>query len=242
MKKKCWFLCIVWIAIFLLAFCSNTYATETKAKNDKNRIENLEIIIEPQTKDGSINVQYELTCRVGTSLKKANVKMSNHTFDKVVALSDNIEEVIRDQGQSQVQVVLDKKYEAGEVVTFKFSINQQRVCYVVGDSCWFEFFTPRFDKTRIENLTLKWKVDNVKQSNCQYQEEGYLVWNKKDVEKGKKLVARVKYDKSNFKAIKMRRGRTGYSAKRERKFWVYLIVVIITGIIAFIFHKKLSKW
>ena len=63
MKKKSIWVCMVLLIFFVEMFSTRVSAKEL-TKGEIQRIENMVIIVEPRMKDGTLDVQYEITVKV----------------------------------------------------------------------------------------------------------------------------------------------------------------------------------
>ena len=233
MKRKS---IIFWLFVgfFLVLFHPNVEAIQEDKELDK--IENMLVTVDPCMEDASLDITYEITWKVldsitGGPLTWVKIGTPNAKFTKPTALTDNIAKIKKYDG-AYVAISFKEKYTTGESVTFKYSIHQPRVCTVTGDICEFEFRPAWFDYQRVDNLTVKWKADHVKESNSQSKEGDYLVWNRKNMEKGQKLTARITYEKKAFTKIKKgtdNRVKNKSANTWQRNMQYFIVCVIMIG-------------
>lgn len=200
MKKKYFVFCILMAFILVVMFPTPTYAMGQFNKSiERGKIENLVVTVHPRMTDGSLDILYEITWKVSnTSVQKATVNTQNEKFGEIAILSDNIAKISQREKQKYATVYFKRPYEKGESVTFKFAINQKHVCIKRRKNDTFEFEAPYSSDMIIENLTIKWKADKVAKSDRDYQEGEYLIWNQKDVPKGKKGKSKCTISKKCF--------------------------------------------
>lgn len=241
MKKKYVFCSILFVLLFL-AFC---YPKAYGA--DIDEIENYIVTVEPNKKDASLDIYYEITWKVLDStrygpLTWAKIGTPNGNFSKPKALSSNIKKISklidRSWGGSYVAIDFKRAYEAGESVTFKYSIHQPYMCTVTEDICQFKFTPAWFSYAKVDNLTVRWNADAVQESDNHSQEDGYLIWTKKDMERNERLTANITYPKDAFAKIKT----TGVKGKDWKKsLTAFIIVSLIIVIIVVIIHCKTGR-
>jgi len=169
---------------------------------DLDEIENYEVIVEPRMTDGTLDITYKITWKVLDSttegpLKWVQIGTPNSKFDNVEALSDNIISISK-YGESYVKIIFDKEYYAGEQITFKYKIHQSYMYKISSNKCKYSFIPAWFTDIKINKMTVKWNLDGVKFSNAKLIEDNYLVWQKTNMAKGKKMKINVRYDKDAF--------------------------------------------
>ena len=230
MKKRYILFIILGILFCLLGFPEKSYAT------DLDRIINYEITVDPNMNDGSLDIIYEITWKVLDSttqgpLEWVEIGTPNQYFTNPVALSSNIKSISK-YNYSSVKVVFDKKYYAGENITFKYKIHQPYMYKISGGKCNYEFTPAWFTETNVDNLTVKWNKDKVVKSDSKSQEDNYLVWNKKNMGKGSKMTVKVKYNKNSFSYLdSTRQNKTsdeGVMRTISRIIVVIVVIVILT--------------
>lgn len=196
MNKKKILLILLFIFVIMLIINTKCYAT------DLDEIVNYEVIVEPRMSDGTLDITYEITWKVLDSttegpLEWVQIGTPNANFDTPTALTKNIKGIAKYNG-SYVKIIFDKKYYAGEQVTFKYKIHQSYMYKISWGKCKYSFTPAWFTDAKVDSLTVKWNKDAVKSSNSNIKEDNYLVWHKTNMAKGEKIKVDVKYDKSAF--------------------------------------------
>lgn len=228
--KKRYLLFTAILAIFFFGIgYPKVYAEEL------DRIENMTVTVDPRMTDASLDIQYEITWKVLDSttegpLTWVRIGTPNEYFDNATALSDNIEKIDSYSG-SYVRIDFKRPYEAGESLTFKYSIHQRFVYKLSGSKCKFEFTPAWFTDSKVDNLTIRWNADSVKKSNHKAREGNYLIWNKKNLEKGEKLKAKITYKKSAFPTVTSQVNRATLNRFGNNFYWIVLIVSTIAIIV-----------
>ncbi len=169
---------------------------------DLDEITNYEVVVEPRMNDGSLDITYQITWKVLDSttegpLEWVQIGTPNSNFDNPIALTKNIKSITPYNG-SYVKVVFNRKYYAGEQVTFKYKIHQSYMYKISLGKCKYSFTPAWFTNARIDKMTVKWNMDEVKSSNAKSKEDNYLVWTKTNMAKGEKIKINVKYNKNAF--------------------------------------------
>ena len=227
MKKKYILFTLIAVVFFILLLNINT---KTYAA-DLDEIVNYIVTVEPRTNDGSLDITYEITWKVLDSttegpLEWVKIGTPNDSFDSPTALSSNIKSIKKYSG-SLVRIDFDKKYYAGDVIIFKYSIHQPYMYTVSWGKCNYEFTPAWFTDAKVDHLTIKWNKDKVKSHNSNIEEENYIIWNKKNMAKGEKLTAKVKYEKTAFSALTSQKRSSDTIISRDA------FVFIVFGIIFF---------
>ncbi len=233
MKKRYILISLIFMFFAILLINTKTYA------QDLDEIVNYVVTVEPRMNDGTLDIIYEITWKVLDSttegpLEWVSIGTPNSNFDTPTALSTNINRITKYNG-SYVKIVFDRPYTQGEQVTFKYSIHQPYMYKISWGNCKYEFTPAWFTDAIVDNLTIKWNSDKVKKSNNDSKEGNYLVWNKKNMPKGSKLTAEVKYKTSAFTSIstyrqsKENRGNIGIGGIIFILIIVVIIIVTIGG-------------
>lgn len=199
MKRKHIYFILLFASIFFIIFCSKSFAT------DLDEILDYQIIVDPRMTDGSLDITYQITWKVLDSttegpLEWIQIGTPNSSFNNPKALTSNIKSIIPYNG-SYVKITFNKKYYAGEQVTFKYKIHQSYMYNVSGKKCKYSFIPAWFTNAKIDKMVVKWNSNGVKSSNAKSKGEEYLVWTKNNIAKGKKIKINVNYDKSTFKYL-----------------------------------------
>lgn len=196
MKKK-FLLFILFFAFFImLTTGKQTYAAEL------DRIINYNVTVEPRMNDGTLDITYAITWKVLDSttegpLEWVQIGTPNENFDSIIPLSTNIKSIKKYNGP-YLKIVFDKKYYAGQQITFKYKIHQSYMYKISLGKCKYSFTPAWFTDAKIDNMTVRWNKDQVKSNNSKTKEGSYLVWKKTNMNKGEKLTVKVQYDKDAF--------------------------------------------
>lgn len=218
--------------LVLLSFMALAIGNKCQAA-DLDEIVNYIVTVDPRMNDGSLDITYEITWKVLDSttegpLEWVKIGTPNENFNSPTALTKNIKSITKYSG-SYVKIVFDKKYYAGETITFKYSIHQTHMYKISGSSCNYEFTPAWFTDSKVDNLMIKWNGDKVAKSNNKSKEDNYLVWSKSNMSKGSKLTASIKYDKSAFSSLSTSKqaGKRSSGASGSYFFWAVLFVIAI---------------
>ena len=227
MKKRYILFSLIFIIFAILAINTKSQAA------DLDRITNYVVTVEPRMNDGTLDITYEITWKVLDStiegpLEWVKIGTPNSKFDQVRALSNNISKISPYNGD-YVQITFDRKYYAGEEITFRYSIHQSYMYKISWGNCNYEFTPAWFTNARVDNLTIKWNKDKVKKSNSKKKEDNYLVWNRKDMSKGEKVTATVKYKQSAFGELSTYKQSSSNGTSGFGIFIIILVVILIFG-------------
>lgn len=232
MNKKYILYILIFAFIAILAIYSKSYAA------DLDEILNYEVTVDPRMNDGTLDITYEITWRVLDSttegpLEWVQIGTPNDNFDTPTALTDNIRS-IKSYNGSYVRIDFDKKYYAEDIITFKYRIHQLYMYKLSWGKCQYSFTPAWFTNAKIDNMTVRWNMDEVKSSNSKSREGNYLVWNKRNMAKGEKLKTSVKYDESAFGYLN--KYRQSKDAKRTKSSNSYnsMTIMIVSIIILII--------
>lgn len=224
------------IIIFMAFFTNKNYAV------DLDEIENYVITVDPRMNDGSLDITYEITWKVLDSttegpLTWVEIGTANPNFDSLQARTKNIKKIAPSK-QSYVRIDFNRSYHAGEEVTFKYSLHQSYMYTISGNNCKYNFTPAWFKDAKTKNMTIRWNSDGIKSSNKKTIEDGYYIWNKKDIAKGKKMTAKVTYKKyafsnlNEFKQVKNVRYKNynNYNSSFTFNNFCFIIFIIIVSI------------
>lgn len=136
--------------------------------------------------DATLNINYHIDWMVLDStsegpLSWVKVGIPNSHYLSYESLSDNISSMsIKSSGGYWAEIYFDRKYYAGEVVSFDFSIVQDYMYQVdkFEEGYTVYTFTPGwFDGIEVDNLTIRWNMDKATEwsSDCLI-DDGYLMW------------------------------------------------------------------
>ena len=223
-KLLIFFICIV----FAILLNNKSYAA------DLDEIENYIVTVDPRMNDGSLDITYEITWKVLDSttegpLSWVEIGTANSNFDSLQAKSSNIKKIEASNG-SYVRIDFNKKYYAGEELTFKYSLHQSYMYKISGSKCKYSFTPAWFKDAEIKYMTIRWNNDGILTSNKKSTDGGYYVWTKTNMSKGQKMTANVTYKKNAFTNLNeykqisnVRKEQMGMSTFDS----VYLIIFVI---------------
>ena len=237
--NKLIFTIIISMFVIFIAFLTNkNYAA------DLDEIENYVITVNPRMNEGSLDIVYEITWRVLDSntegpLSWVEIGTANPQFDSLQARSNNIRK-ISPWNESYVRIDFDRKYYEGEEITFKYSLHQSYMYKISWNKCKYEFTPAWFTDAKIKNMTIRWNNDGIISSNKNSREDGYFIWNKENMAKGKKMTAKVTYKKDAFSYLNEYKQIKNAEYKRYENnnswinslFFLFLLFIFIFAIIS----------
>ncbi len=231
MKKKYIIFIILFAFVMLLAISPKCSA------DDMDEIVDYEVVVEPRMNDGSLDITYKITWKVLDSttegpLEWVQIGTPNSHFENPTALTDNIRSITAYNG-SYVKIVFNKKYYAGEEITFRYKIHQSYMYEISGNTCKYSFTPAWFTDIKIDKITVKWNKDSVKFSNSKAKVDNYLVWSKKNMAKGEKIKINVKYSKSAFGYLnESKQSKNIINSSNSYNPVIILIILIVISVIA----------
>lgn len=132
-------------------------ATTAYAK-DYDEIVNYDVVVQPNTEDGSLNIAVSFDWKALEELpygQELKIGVPNGSIRDEQALTDNIERLEFDN--SYMYVYLDREYEAGETFHFAYSWVQEYMFTLNGNGSVFYGYTPGwFDEARVDHMTVTW--------------------------------------------------------------------------------------
>jgi len=224
MKKINLLFGITLIILLLLGINSSTLAT------DLDQILNYVVTVDPRMNDGTLDITYEFTWKVLDStsegpLSWVQIGTPNEHFDNVKAVTNNIKSIKKYNG-SYVRIDFKKSYEAGEEITFKYSIHQLYVHGASNSKCTYKFTPAWFTNIKVDNLKIKWNADEVVKHDAISKEDNYLVWSRKNLAKGEKLTANVEYDILSLGNLKNYSKSSSSDISGSVGFFVVIIIIL----------------
>ena len=175
----------IFITAFALLF---TFALSGKAyaATPTDEILNYEIHVSVND-DATLNIDYTIEWKVLDDVKYGpldwvKVGIPNSNTESITALSDTVSSIstMYESGEYYARVDLDRKYYAGEVVTFEFSINQDYMyeMNVLADGETVYYFIPGwFNDMTVDRLVIYWNTEKaLSWSHGAYSEGGNLIW------------------------------------------------------------------
>ena len=227
------------IALLLLALLLLLPASALA--KDLDEIQNYGVSVQLR-EDGTMDLTYHLDWKVLDDqaegpLEWVLIGIPNQHADSFAAISANIRSVsLSTASGSYAKVVFDRKYKAGETVSFDFSFHQSYMYVIEGDTVRFSLTPGWFDKIEVKNAVVRWNVAGVSDANATVTEEDYLYW-KTALRKGERLRAEVTYPKAYFMELDTAKQATkAASSGDDDNDWVYGLVGlgITVGVILWI--------
>ena len=188
-----------YLALILVLLCLLPVSAFAK---DLDEIQNYGVSVQLR-EDGTADLTYHvdwlvLDDKAEGPLEWVKIGIPNKHADSFTAISQNIKKIgYLSDGGSYAKITLDRKYKAGETVSFDFSLHQAYLYVVEGDTVRFSITPGWFDKIEVKNAVVRWNVTGVQSSNADKTEDGYLFW-KTALRKGERLRTEVVYPRSYF--------------------------------------------
>ena len=190
----------------ILSLVSPMFTSEVQAK-DLDYIHEYTITADVQ-KDGRVKMKYHIKWEVLDStsegpLEWVKIGIANKHVDGIYGLTKNIKKIkYYSDGGSYIRIDFDRKYKAGEIVTFEFEILQDYIYQMnmlkAGETV-YEFTPGWFDEINVGKLVIKWNMDNVESNSPagKVGSDGYITWETK-LNKGDKFDIQITYLNSAF--------------------------------------------
>lgn len=228
------------VCICMLIMSIAILPTTAFARDPLDEIQDYVIQIDMR-EDGTMDIVYHIEWKVLDStsegpLEWVKVGCPNLHCDEITAKSDNIKEIgyYADNG-AYIRIDFDRKYEAGEIVKFDYSIHQSYM-YVIEDDahlCRYSFTPGWFDDIDVKHIRIEWNDRNVIESNAQRTDDGYLIW-EDELPAGKRLNASVKYNLDVFDTNPDEQYTEDYGRNSSDDDGLSAVVIILIIIIAII--------
>ncbi len=190
------------IALALALPLSSAWA----ASGDLDEIVNYQIKVDVND-DATLNMVYHVEWKVLDStsdgpLSWVKIGIPNKHYVSMEPLSDTIKAMRYDSsGGSYARIELDKKYYAGEVVSFDFKLVQDYMYQVGRDNqgeAVYEFTPGWFDDIVVDNLQISWNGNKVERiAPAAQQVKGYYTWTT-PLRKGQRYTVTVGYPDNAF--------------------------------------------
>lgn len=193
--------------------------------------------------DGTMDIRYHIEWKVLDDssegpLEWVKIGNPNKHVDEITAISDNIKDIsYMAENGSYIRVDFDRAYYEDEIVSFDYTIHQSYMYIIERDSniCRYSFTPGWFEEIDVKNITIKWSDENVLESTCQKQDDGYLIW-QSSLESGERLNASVKYNLDVFTTNENEQytddsGEKSASGKAGTIFIVVLVVILVVLLI-----------
>ena len=192
--------------VLVLALVSPIFTSVVQAK-DLDYIHEYTITADVQ-KDGKVKMKYHIEWEVLDStsegpLEWVKIGIANKHVDGIYGLTKNIKKIqYYSDGGSYIRIDFDRKYKAGEIVTFEFEILQDYIYQMnmlkEGETV-YEFTPGWFDDINVEKLTIRWSMEKVESYSPagKVDSNGYVTWETK-LDKGKKYDVQITYLNTAF--------------------------------------------
>ena len=202
MKKK---LAAVFCVLVLLL--SVPLATAWATSNDLDEIVDYRIRVIVNS-DATLSMDYHVEWKVLDSttegpLTWVRIGIPNEHCSNIRSTSDSVEDIRYDSSDGDyVRIDLDRAYEAGEVVSFDFSLIQDYM-YEMGkydeeEEVVYEFIPGWFENAKVDNLEVRWNDYEVARVTPPTTlDDHYYVWNR-TMDKGERFRIGVYYPSDAF--------------------------------------------
>ncbi len=172
--------------LLVLMLCLAVLCVPAMADAPTDEILNYEITASVN-EDGTVNLDYHIDWKVLRddigALEWVTVGIPNGEYVSIDGVSDTVADIAySSENGSSVRIDFDRSYHAGETVSFEYAVCQdymyQMNLFEEGQTAFV--FTPGwFDEITVDNLTLRWAVEDVVSwtPDC-LMKNGYLEWTK----------------------------------------------------------------
>ena len=209
------------------------------AKGDLDRINNYEIIVDPNFDDGSLDIKINITWTVLDSdsegpLEWVKIGVPNWHATNINGLSNNIKKIeyYSDDG-SFIRIDFNKKYYKGETLDFSFSFNQSYMYHISGDIIHYDYNPGYFTDILVDNCILRWNMKNASKiwdSSLKYEIiDGYYVYKSK-LGYSEYIKIKVDYNKDVFNVIDPEKT---YTSDSEQFPWLMPVIIFSSAAILF---------
>ena len=206
---------------------------------DLDEIQNYGVSVQLR-EDGTADLTYHvdwlvLDDKAEGPLEWVKIGIPNQHADSFTAISQNIKKIgYLSDGGSYVKITFDRKYRAGETVSFDFSLHQSYLYVLENDTVRFSLTPGWFDKIEVKNAVVRWNAAGVRSSNAEKEEGGYLFW-KTVLRKGERLRTEVVYPRGYFMQLNENQQSTSVKSNDEDDgFSMILGMVVLVGVICLI--------
>lgn len=242
MKKYCKVLMqsIVCLAI-VLTFGLTTFTAQAKTK-PLDEIQDYDITVNMRP-DGTMDIHYDIEWLVLDStsqgpLEWVKIGCPNSHVDQITALTDNIQSIkyMSENGGSYIRIDFKRKYSAGEVAKFSYSIHQSYMYTIEEDNhlCRYSFTPGWFEEIEVDHIRIRWDDSNVIESNARKSDDGYLIW-EGSLEMNERLNASVKYNLDTFDTDPDKQYKEGDDISIGKVLLVILVIAIVILVLLWIF-------
>ncbi|MBR3017386.1 MAG: hypothetical protein IKH57_09975 [Clostridia bacterium] len=210
----------------------------TAFAKDLDEIQNYGVSVQLR-EDGTADLTYHvdwlvLDDKAEGPLEWVKIGIPNQHADSFTAISSNIRKIgYLSDGGSFVKITFDRKYYAGETVSFDFSLHQSYLYVLENGTVRFSLSPGWFDKIEVKNAVVRWNAAGVQSSNADKTEDGYLFW-KTVLRKGERLRTEVVYPRSYFMRLDENQQSTRAKNDDEDGMMLVLGALVLIGIICLI--------
>ena len=221
--------------LFVLLLCLLPLSAFAK---DLDEIQNYGVSVQLR-EDGTADLTYHvdwlvLDDKAEGPLEWVKIGIPNQHADSFDAISQNIKKIVYlSDGGSYVKITFNRKYYAGETVSFDFSLHQAYLFVLDGDTVRFSLTPGWFDKIEVKNAVIRWNAAGVQSSNAELEENGYLFW-KTALRKGERMRAEAVYPRSYFMNLDVNQQSTNVKTDDADWGFMALSMLIPVGIIILI--------
>ena len=224
-----------YLALILVLLCLLPVSAFAK---DLDEIQNYGVSVQLR-EDGTADLTYHvdwlvLDDKAEGPLEWVKIGIPNQHADSFAAISQNIKKIgYLSDGGSYAKITLDRKYKAGETVSFDFSLHQAYLYVLEGDTVRFSITPGWFDKIEVKNAVTRWNAAGVQSSNADKTEDGYLFW-KTVLRKGERLRTEVVYPRNYFMQLDENQQSTNAKVDKESETLAIVFAMLSLTIIGVI--------
>ena len=201
------------------------------SSHDLDEILNYEITITPNVEDASLDIVYDITWKVLDSTTQGPLTWvqigTPNEFFTADAISENISSINKYRN-TYVRIDFKKKYYKDDVVRFQYKIHNKNVSYFEDGKYVFDFTPAWFTDAKVDHIKINWLAEGVKYyspSNIQFGDNDYIILEKENLKKGKKVNIKLEYEENYFKnAIKY--NKLGKEKTSEHNIYSMLWILI----------------
>ena len=168
------------------------------------------------------------------------IGIPNKNIDDLKAITSNIKK-IKLYNNNYVRIDFNRKYYAGEIVTFEYSFHQSYMYYInnQNNTCTFEFTPGWFNDIAVKNITVLWNKQNVKENNSSNTSGNYLKWSR-SLDPGEKLKIKTTYytDVFTLNANKQKNNSNSTDTFEFDKTYVLLTIFLCIILVAIILYTS----
>ena len=224
--------------IVLVIFC---FSVETQPQDV---IKNYSVTVHPLD-DGSLDIEYNVTWQALDTTEaltwvKIGMANSDYTvYDKSV--SDNIDfyDYVNEDGYTALELYFTESYIGGDILNFKFKINQKSMLCEKGSCKFFEFTPGWFNATPIETYIFRWKASEQCTNRNSLEKIGNYYTLTGSLDCGEYKTFKVEYSKTAFEnAVTVPYtpfdGSGAYNELKDEDFGKIVLLVLIIVFIFFV--------